>query len=255
MAEAPPLILVVLFAVAGALVGSFLALVSVRLPEGAPFANRRSRCGGCGRTLLPRELIPLASYTLLRGRCAGCGAAIPRRYPLMEGACALIGAWAALSPVSLAGSVLTALLGWQLLLIAVVDGEHFWLPDQLTLPLLSTGAIAAALLGGLTLVDAALGAAAGFIVLWLTALAYRRVRGRDGLGGGDPYLLAAGGAWVGWTGLPSVLLWAAMAGLSVPAARILLGRPVSGEDRMPFGVFLALGVWLTWVFGPLGVSQ
>jgi len=99
-----------------------------------------------------------------------------------------------------------------------------------------------------------IGAAAGFGVLWLLALIYKRLRGRDGLGGGDPFLLGAIGAWVGWMGLPSVLLWASLSGLSVVAAKVVLRRPVAGTDRLPFGVFLAIGAWLTWLYGPLGLG-
>lgn len=238
----------------GLLVGSFLGLVSLRLPAGQGFVGGRSRCGDCGRPLAPWRLIPLVSYLVSRGRCTACGAGIPVRYPLIETASAAIGLWAALSQPSAAAAGLTALLGWQLLLIAVVDAEHFWLPDRLTVPLIGTGLSAAALLDRLMLVEAGVGAAAGFAGLWLLARAYRRVRGREGLGGGDPFLLAGGGAWVGWTGLPSVLLWAALAGLSVVAARAVTGRKVSGADRLPFGVFLAIGVWLTWLWGPLGLG-
>jgi leader peptidase (prepilin peptidase)/N-methyltransferase len=248
-------LLAAMLAGAGLIAGSFLGLVSLRLPAGGRIVAGRSRCGGCGRPLAPWRLIPLLSYLSSKGRCAACGSAIPIRYPLMELACAAIGAWAALSQPSAAAAVLTALLGWQLLLIAIVDAEHFWLPDSLTLPLLATGVAAAAMLGRLTLLDAAAGAAAGFGGLWLLARVYRRLRGREGLGGGDPFLLAAGGAWIGWIGLPSVLLWAALSGLSVTAARFLTGRAVSGADRLPFGVFLAVGIWLTWLLGPLGLPR
>lgn len=255
MSGALPPIAALLFAVTGLVVGSFLGLVSLRLPAGADFVRGRSRCGGCDQALPFWRLIPLASYAFQKGRCAACGVPIPLRYPLMEAGCALIGVGAALSQPSLPAATLTALLGWQLLLIAVVDGEHFWLPDALTLPLLATGGLAAMALEGPRLLDAALGAGAGFAFLWLIARVYRRVRGRDGLGGGDPWLLAGGGAWVGWIGLPSVLLWAATAGLSMVAAKALLGRKVSGEDRVPFGVFLAIGVGLTWLFGPIGLPR
>ncbi|WP_292067988.1 prepilin peptidase [Brevundimonas sp. UBA7664] len=253
MTDIAPALLAALFAGCGLLVGSFLGLVSLRLPAQEDIVRGRSRCGGCGRDLPPWRLIPLVSYVLARGRCRDCGAAIPARYPLMEAACALIGVWAALSQPGLAAAVLTAVLGWQLLLIAVIDGENFWLPDSLTLPLLATGLLAAILLEGVALPEAAIGAGVGFAALWLVGRAYKRLRGREGLGGGDPILLAAGGAWVGWIGLPSILVWAATAGLSVVLARALSGRRVSGEDRLPFGVFLALGIWLTWLFGPLGL--
>lgn len=177
----------------------------------------------------------------------------PRRYALMALAAAAIGVWAALARAAPLDAVLTALLGWQLLLIAVIDGEHFRLPDRLTLPLLATGGLAAMVLDQTAPLDALIGAAAGFAGLWLLALAYHGLRGRDGLGDGDPILLAAGGAWVGWIGLPSVLLWASAAGLSLVAARLLVGKRISATDRMPFGPCLAAGIWLTWMLGPLGL--
>jgi len=253
--ETGPALLAVALGGAGLLAGSFLGLVSVRLPIGEDFVSGRSRCRGCDRALGSWRLIPVLGYAVSRGRCAACGAAIPIRYPAMELACSAIGVCAALTQPSLAAALLTALLGWQLLLLAVVDGEHFWLPDQLTLPLLGTGLLAAVVLDRLSVLDSLIGAAVGFGGLWLLARAYRRVRGRDGLGGGDPFLLAAGGAWTGWIGLPGVLLWAALAGLSVVAARLVTGGRVSGSDRLPFGVFLALGVWLTWLLGPPGLAR
>lgn len=253
--EIAPSVVAVTLGIVGLAAGSFVGLVSLRLPAGQGFVGGRSRCGDCGQTLAPWRLIPLVSYLLQRGRCAACGSAIPRRYPLIELACAAIGVWAGLTQASLLAAALTALLGWQLLLIALVDAEHFWLPDRLTLPLLASGLVAAILLDGVPLLASVIGAAAGFAGLWLLALIYRQVRGREGLGGGDPFLLAAGGAWVGWTGLPDVLLWASAAGLSVVAARALTGARVSGSDRLPFGVFLAVGVWLTWLWGPLGLAR
>lgn len=253
MTDTASLFLIALFAGGGLVIGSFLGLVSLRFPAGETIVRGRSRCGGCEHELSPWRLIPLISYAVARGRCRECGVSIPARYPLIEAGCALIGAWAAWSQPTLGATILTALLGWQLLLIAVVDGEHFWLPDQLTLPVLGTGLLAAIVLPPQSVPGAIIGVVCGFASLWLIGRIYRIVRGREGLGGGDPWLLAAGGAWVGWIGLPSVLLWAATAGLSVSLARILTGHRVSGADRIPFGIFLALGIWLTWVLGPLGL--
>ena len=176
-----------------------------------------------------------------------------RRQVLMALAGAAVGIWSALGTSQAPTAALTAVLGWQLLLITVLDAEHFILPDRLTLPLLATGLLAAALLARTDLIEATVGAVAGFSALWLLALAYRQLRGRDGLGDGDPILLAAGGAWVGWIGLPSILLWASAAGLSVVAARTLTGRRVAVTDRLPFGPCLAAGIWLTWLIGPLGL--
>lgn len=244
---------IVTFAALGLIAGSFIGLVSVRLPLGERIVGGRSRCRSCGRTLAPWNLVPVASYVAARGRCVGCGERVSIRYPLMELACAATGGWAAVSQPTWMAAAFTAILGWQLLLIAVVDAEHQWLPDRLTFPLLATGLAAAASLPLPTLRDSLIGAAAGFASLWLLSRAYRGLRGREGLGGGDPYLLAAIGAWTGWIGLPSVLVWAATAGLSLVVARRLTGRTVSASDRLPFGVFLGIGAWLTWLLGPIGL--
>ena len=248
----PPLLAIALAGL-GLIVGSFIGLVSLRLPQERGVVFGRSRCGGCDRPLPPQRLVPVLSYIFSMGRCRDCGSTIPIRYPLIELACSGVGVWAALSQPDLSSAALTALLGWQLILIAVVDAEHFWLPDALTLPLLATGLIAAAVLPTESLVNSAVGVVAGFLGLWLLAFAYRGLRKQDGLGGGDPIFLAAGGAWVAWIGLPSVLLWASVAALSLIAGRLVVGRRVSGQDRLPFGPFLALGIWLTWMFGPLGL--
>ena len=246
----------------GLIVGSFLGLVSLRLPRGEDVVFDRSRCGGCGRTLKPWRMIPVLSWALSRGRCSDCGSTIPVRYPLIELGAGLIGVWAGLHSADFTMALMTGVLGWNLLIIALIDAEHFWLPDQLTLPLFVSGLLAALLLypGGLSaafpaaLVPPLIGASVGFGGLWLLARLYRLVRGREGLGGGDPFLFGAGGAWVGWVGLPSVLLWASVAGLSVVLAMLVVRRRVSATDRLPFGVFLSIGVWLTWLYGPLGLT-
>lgn len=242
-----PEVLPVCLGALGLIAGSFIGLVSLRMPRGENFVTGRSRCDACRTPLSPLNLVPLVSYLASRGRCATCAATIPLRYPLIELAAAAIGGWSALSQPSALAALLTALLGWQLLLIALVDAEHFWLPDRLTWPLAATGLGTAALLGRPTMTDAILGMAVGFAGLWLLAWTYKQVRGRDGLGGGDPFLLAAGGAWVGWAGLPAILLWASAAGLSLVAAKLLTGGRVSGSDRLPFGPCLAVGIWATWL--------
>lgn len=235
----------------GLLIGSFLALVSVRLPAGEPMVRTRSKCRSCGRKLSPLELVPVLSWVAQRGRCAGCGARVSPRYPLIELGAAGLGVWAALAAPGWPG-LAGAVLAWQLLLIAVIDAEHFWLPDVLTLPLVATGLIAAWLLDPHLLAERAIGAVAGFASLWLVAWIYRRVRGREGLGGGDPRLFAGIGAWIGWIALPTALVWACLAGFAVIAAMLAGGRKAGLSARLPFGTFLAIGAWLAWLLGPLG---
>lgn len=221
-----PLTLWSLIAVVLALpVGLTLAWLSYQLPRWIP-----------GEDGPPEE-----TTTRRRGRWLGL--------PL---ACLGVALWAAAHHDGEGAALLTAALGWALVLIATVDGEHFWLPDGFTLPLVGAGLLAAWLTAPQELVGRVIGAVAGFVVLAALAWAYRRWRRREGLGGGDPRLFAGAGAWVGWLGLPSVLVWASAAAFSVIAAQLIVRRKVSGADRLPFGVFLAVGLWLTWLYGPIG---
>jgi leader peptidase (prepilin peptidase)/N-methyltransferase len=192
--------------------------------------------------------VPLLSYALFRGRCRTCSCAIDRRYPLIELASASIGiASAFVYPDGQA--VAAALLGWWLLLLALLDLEHYWLPNRLTYPLIGLGLGVSWNFGTPSLADAAIGTALGFILMAMVAIAYKRLRGRDGLGGGDWKLFAAAGAWLGWYNLPLVLLLASVTGL---AAALIVHRrkPAFLAQRLPFGVFLAPAIWLLYLAGP-----
>lgn len=235
--------------VVGLIVGSFVGLVSLRLPAGEPIIIGRSRCGQCRRPLMPPDLVPVVSYLMMGGRCRRCRSPIPVRYPLIELACAGIGLWAA-GQFDGPTAVITAVLGWWLLLIALIDAEEFWLPDRLTLPLGAAGLLAAGLWSPQTLVDRGGGVVAGFVTLWLVSIIYQRLRHRPGLGSGDPILFAAAGAWVGALALPVVLLVACGIGLSVIAARMLLGQAPAATEQLPFGSYLAISLWLTWLYWP-----
>jgi leader peptidase (prepilin peptidase)/N-methyltransferase len=234
-------------------VGSFIGLLTLRLPAGRPWIVARSACGACQRPLSPLDLVPIGSFLALGGRCRTCRAPIPRRYLLLETGCLAIAVWSALAqsgPMVLA----TAFLGWCLLAIAVIDAENLWLPDVLTLPLGLAGWLVTVSLGIAAPLDPLVGAAVGYGALAAIAFAYKAIRGRQGLGGGDPFLLGAIGAWVGWAGLPSVLLWACGVGLAVVAVGSVARRrptPMTASQALPFGTFLAVGAWLTWLLGPL----
>jgi leader peptidase (prepilin peptidase)/N-methyltransferase len=230
----------------GAAIGSFLATILVRWPQGRSVVAGRSACDRCGRVLEPRDLVPLLSWSLAKGRCRHCGSRIDRRHLAAEAGAAIVAITAILAhPMPLAG--VTAILGWWLFLIAAMDLEHEWLPDRLTWPLLAAGLGAAWGGFGPSLESRLIGAAAGFASLFLIARLYRALRGREGLGGGDPKLLAAIGAWLGWTQLPFVLVGAGLIGIAALLLRRLRGQAIAATDRLPLGTLMALAAWPIWI--------
>jgi leader peptidase (prepilin peptidase)/N-methyltransferase len=172
----------------------------------------------------------------LAGRLA-CGAGSAPGRPALLAAIGIAVLAVALLPPALVWP--GCVLGWLLLALALADAAHLLLPDPLTLAVAVLGLV----LAPVAPADALAGAAIGFLLLWAVRSAYRAVRGRDGLGLGDAKLLAAGGIWVGWQGVPLVLLGAALATL---AAAVALRR-LRGDDAVPFGPGLAGGIWVTFL--------
>jgi leader peptidase (prepilin peptidase)/N-methyltransferase len=231
---------------AGLIAGSFIATILIRWPDGRGIASGRSRCDACAAPLGVRDLVPLVSWLARRGRCRRCGARIDPRHPALEAAAAMIGLVALFGhPLPLAA--VTTLFGWWLLLIAALDLEHQWLPDRLTLPLIPLGLLAGWAGFGPALADRAAGAAIGWATLSRIAWLYRRLRKRDGLGGGDPKLLGAIGAWIGAWNLPYILLGAGLFGIAAVALMRLRGEEIKATSRLPLGTLMVLAAWPIWL--------
>ena len=246
---------------AGLCVGSFLNVVIDRLPvmlqrqwraqaletlyiepPTTPTFNLalpRSHCPDCGTALKMAHNIPIVSWILLRGRCANCDAPISVRLPAVE----LAGGLLAVAVIGVWGMHWTALAYYLFLMVllaaALIDAETTVLPDQLTLPLLWLGLLAAAFAETPTLFDAVAGAVAGYLSLWLINSAFKLVRRREGMGYGDFKLMAAMGAWLGWQPIREVLLIAAILGVAYASVRILR-RTATRTTPIPFGPFLAI---------------
>jgi leader peptidase (prepilin peptidase)/N-methyltransferase len=237
-------------AILGALAGSFLATLAIRWARDESVAHGRSHCDTCGIVVPVYRLVPIMSFLAAGGRCGACGAAINRRHLFMEVACTLIGG-VALAVRPEAAGLAGALFGWMLAALALLDFDHFWLPDALVAPLGLIGLAGG--LGGLDppLTDRLIGAAAGFLSLTAIAWSYRWLRGRVGLGQGDAKFVGAIGAWLGWRLLPWVVLAAALIGLGWCLVWILRGRPFAPTDRLPLGTLLAIAAWPCWLIGAL----
>ncbi|WP_420383538.1 prepilin peptidase [Novosphingobium sp.] len=242
----------VLAFVVGAVIGSFVTLVADRLPHGETWVTGRSSCRSCAHPLGPLELVPLVSYIVQRGRCAHCRAALPPDLWLGELAGAAVAVIAVARGGDPAGIMALALFGWALVLLALLDARHLWLPDAITLPLAAGGLAAALVLPFPAFGERALGLALGWLALEALRQGYRRLRHREGLGGGDPKLLGAIGAWLGASSLPVVVLVAALIGLAWAGLQAARGRPAGGTTPIPLGTMLALAA-LAWIAFGQGV--
>ena len=265
----------------GLLLGSFLNVVIYRLPKMMerqwaqelaqmnvthpetgvePVAQEvfnlmtpRSRCPSCGHVVRWYENIPVLSYVFLRGRCSACQTRISIRYPLVELA---VGAlfffcvqrWGA-TPTGWAWCGFSA----ALVTLAFIDWDTTLLPDDITLPLLWAGLLASAL-GWIDvpLYASVLGAAAGYLSLWLVYWGFKLITGKEGMGYGDFKLFAALGAWFGWEALVPVILMASVIGAIIGIAMKFSSNLREG-GYVPFGPFL-VGAGLTaMVFGPQAI--
>lgn len=241
-------------AVLGAIIGSFLGAALERMPTGRSVLHGRSECDSCGKSLTVTELVPLVSWAVQRGVCRECRAPIG----LWQLACELGAAAIGVAAVLWSAFPLAAMaLGWQLLLLALLDLRHMWLPRALTGLLAGSGALSAIALAlrahdPMVLAVAAAGGAFGYGILWLLALLYRRVRGREGLGEGDPPLLGAIGLWIGPLGVIHTLLIASLGGLVVAAALHFGGRKIGAETALPLGTCLAAAAWPIFLWQGLG---
>ncbi|MEO6079096.1 MAG: A24 family peptidase [Steroidobacteraceae bacterium] len=262
----------------GLLVGSFLNVVIHRVPVMLERAWRReaqaldgksppaepvynlirprSACPGCKAPITATQNIPLLSWLLLKGRCAGCRRPISARYPVVELFTALLSAIVAWKFGASWATAAALVLTWYLIGLAFIDIDTQLLPDNMTLPLLWLGLLAALALpvveGARLPVDlhtAVIGAIAGYLSLWSVYQLFKLVTGKEGMGYGDFKLLAALGAWMGWQMLLPIVICAAGVGALVGIASIVLGQRAKGVP-MAFGPYLAAAGWLMLMFGP-----
>ena len=257
-------------ALLGLLVGSFINVVVYRLPimlerawqsselpnelptEAFNLAVPRSHCPSCAQQLSASENVPVVSFLFLRGRCRHCKSRISARYPLVEIAASVASILVAMTFGFTASTLAFLAFAWFLLALSLIDLDHHLLPDDLTLPLLWLGLLVSAFnlgLPGVSLFDAVIGAAAGYITLWSLFWAFLLGTGKEGLGYGDFKLLAALGAWLGWQAILPVLLLASLAGAAIGLILIVFG----GRERsapLPFGPFLAAAGFVMLIWGP-----
>jgi leader peptidase (prepilin peptidase)/N-methyltransferase len=198
-----------------------------------------SSCPACGHAITALENIPVVSYLVLRGRCSACRARISPRYPLVETLSGMLSGYAAWRFGFGVPALGALLFCWAMIALAFIDLDTFYLPDNITLPLLWIGLVFNVFGVFTDLRSAVIGAAAGYLVLWSVFWLYKLATGKDGMGYGDFKLLAAIGAWLGWKVLPLVILLSSLVGAVVGISLIVWARH-QRDVPIPFGPYLAV---------------
>jgi leader peptidase (prepilin peptidase)/N-methyltransferase len=241
----------------GLILGSFFNVVIWRLPRQESIVLPPSKCPSCARPIKPWENIPVLSYLFLRGRCAGCRQPISPRYLLVElltatlafalwkwfalpGLAAVQGWWAAI-PLALECAALLVLIP-----VAFIDLEHYVIPDSITLPGAALGIGVAFIPGGVTPLEMVLGLAAGGGFLLAVGFVSGLILKKESMGGGDIKLMAMIGALFGWKLTLLTLMFGSFLGAAVGVAMI---RWLPKDHRIPFGPFLAAGLWIALFAG------
>lgn len=231
-------------AVFGAMLGSFLNVLILRLPKDESVVFPGSHCPRCQAPIAWYDNIPILSWVILGGKCRHCHESISVQYPLIELLTALL--WAAAAwhyGVDLTG-LTAAVLGTLLLGIAVTDARHFLIPDEYTLGGLVLGLLLSARGGWDGLLQAVIGAAVGFALLYGVAVAGTKMFGKEAMGGGDIKMMAMVGTFVGWKGVLLTIFGGSLLGT-------LVFVPLSLKQKrlVPFGIFLAAAAGIVFVFG------
>lgn len=270
--NAPPgnILAAVLAGIFGLLTGSFLNVVIHRVPKmmqrewdnyvatesdkPEPHADQynlmvpRSACPQCAHQITAMENIPVISYLALRGKCSSCKAPISIRYPIVEFITGMLSAFLIWHFGSGVAGLSTLLFVYFLIAMTFIDADTQLLPDDLTLPLMWCGLLINVQGVFVSLGEAVIGAAAGYMCLWLINFLFEIIRKKQGMGHGDFKLLAALGAWLGWKMLPVIVLMSSLVGAVVGIVLIVLARR-GREIPIPFGPYLAAAGLVSLVYG------
>lgn len=229
--------------VLGSLVGSFGNVCIHRIPRRLSVVFPGSHCPNCQQPIRPWHNIPLLSYAVLGGRCATCHTGIAWRYPFVEGLCGFLYVLLYHQFGASAQSLVLAFITTILLIAACIDLAHTVIPDSLTLPGVVLGLVSSLWVYPIGFGNALLGVGLGGVLFYLIALF-----SRGGMGGGDIKLIAMIGAFLGWQAVLVTIFLGALCGAVVGITLLLLKRK-SRKEPMPFGPFLALGAFLSIVWG------
>ncbi|PIE60577.1 MAG: prepilin peptidase [Desulfobulbus propionicus] len=248
-----PFIIGILF-IFGAVIGSFLNVVILRLPqENASIIFPASHCCTCKTPLSWYDNIPIISYFLLKGKCRTCQGQISLQYPLVESCMAFLSVALYMRVGPGFDFCYYFLFLAVLLVIIFIDIHHQIIPDVLSLPGVFLGLAGSFFSPALTWQESIAGVLAGGGILYTVALGYYLFTRRDGMGGGDVKLLAMIGAFLGWQSLLYVIFFSSFTG-SIVGIGVMIRQKKNAQTRVPFGPFLSLGA-ISYLFFQDEIAQ
>jgi leader peptidase (prepilin peptidase)/N-methyltransferase len=208
----------------------------------------RSNCQNCNHQIKAWENIPVFGFIFLKGRCSGCKSKISHRYWMVELLTAILSTvvvyYFGWSLQALAGIILT----WYLISIALIDFDTMVIPDQFSLSLMWIGLFISLWSVFIEPSASIKGALLGYLLLWSVFHLFKLATGKDGMGYGDFKLLAAGGAWLGTQSVLVIIIMSAFTGAVIGSMYLFLSK--KGKNKpIPFGPYLAGGIWLTLLYG------
>lgn len=223
------------------------------LPQRFNLAVPASTCPACGHKIRAWENIPVLSWIALKAKCSQCQTPISVRYPAIEALTGLLSVAFALYFGPGVQLLFALLFLWCLITLTFIDIDTMLLPDQITLPLLWLGLLLSIDNTFVSTTDALLGAALGYLSLWSVYWAFKLLTGKEGMGYGDFKLLAALGAWTGYSYLPVIIILSSFVGALIGIAMMLTRQSEKGQ-AIPFGPYLAIAGLITFFYGDVIVN-
>ncbi len=259
-------------ALLGLVVGSFLNVVIYRYPiilkrewkqECHEFLNLpaeenvepfnlikpRSRCPQCHAPIKAWHNIPVLTYLILGGKCANCKKSISPIYPFVEILCAALTVLVFWHFGLTEKAVVATMFTWGLIVLSFIDINEQILPDTIVYILLWLGLLSSVFFMFANPNQAILGAIMGYLLLWAIAHVFKFIRKVDGMGHGDFKMLAMLGAWMGVYNILNIVIFATIAALIVGSI-MMLNKKLTRQQPLSFGPFLAIGGWVTLMYGP-----
>lgn len=271
-----PLFYYLVILIFGLTVGSFLNVVIYRLPvmmeneflcacteQFGEFKNKQhkkkaestfnlavpaSTCPHCGHKIRAWENIPVLSWLFLRAKCSNCKSPISARYPAIEALTGLLSVFIAWHFGVTEQTLFMLIFLWCLISLTFIDLDKMYLPDQITLPLMWLGLLLSLNNTFVSPTEAILGASLGYLSLWSVFWGFKLLTGKEGFGYGDFKLLAALGAWMGYTQLPVIIILSSFVGAFIGIIMIATKKNEKGQ-QIPFGPYLTIAGLIAFLYG------